>query len=654
MVEAEDAVRANQAKNQHMLARSYRIWSSYSKEAHLQNELQLYHVQLRNILNRVPAYLANGFSQHSRSPQLRLEHKGLNSSNSELFISGRSTWRTANSDCDLENKIIPDQLLLGVQRSTPCYFANDSRFANWPGLQGERGSVIGGNHLAIVAFAYAYILSACWVEMQQSDDATHVSVQKHDGIFYLDAQAKWICGCNEKLLDELVVDLGDVDDDAARWWASILATGEGWRAEIIRDGSVYRSPWSICIAATQTFRLRRTASRQNMREAIFIPPSSEVALRYLSDFSIFHGIDSQCSAALAATLTFPFLGNRTVTLPLPNPVSITMPSTQSSIVASHQKKGIISEQSKLLPYYMTLSCNRRGMQALLCGSFFDPQVSCNLVSPWFQPILEIIDPLVRVGDYEKLAIIMGKRQPKLAALWMGATISGMANVIFQQVRIGLMAIELNASAWTATTHSFISLKPEGLCENDDTEISRSDECRLLYLTEAEGHSRLPISPWKPFGTTMLCDTDIDVRRHAKCTGHSLQYISWSWDLYDGTVSEDQGFIVDERNKDTSAAAVEIVLLDLQKDRFLKSEMLSEVATRSIFSWLRSSGWPKREKDFYCHSWIELEGSDEELEDIDSDDGDLQKSTAQQAVEGWLEQQHATGWYSEASFDIDEI
>jgi hypothetical protein len=54
--------------------------------------------------------------------------------------------------------------------------------------------------------------------------------------------------------------------------------------------------------------------------------------------------------------------------------------------------------------------------------------------------------------------------------------------------------------------------------------------------------------------------------------------------------EDQGFNLNKGNKDISAATVEVVMLDLQKDIFLKSEMLSEVATRSIFNWLRNSGW----------------------------------------------------------------
>jgi hypothetical protein len=80
---------------------------------------------------------------------------------------------------------------------------------------------------------------------------------------------------------------------------------------------------------------------------------------------------------------------------------------------------------------------------------------------------------------------MEKRQPKLAALWLGAIISGMHMTIFQHVRLGLLAIELHASAWTATTHRFIGLRPRSPCVINSVEISRSDECRLLYLAERE-------------------------------------------------------------------------------------------------------------------------------------------------------------------------
>jgi hypothetical protein len=146
----------------------------------------------------------------------------------------------------------------------------------------------------------------------------------------------------------------------------------------------------------------------------------------------------------------------------------------------------------------------------------------------------------------------------------------------------------------------------------------------------------------------LCDTEIEVRQHAKCAGHHLQYISWFWNLYNGCALEDLGFAVDEEHKDICVATIESGSLDLEKDRFLKDEVLSENATRSIFSWLRNAGWPKNEKDIYSHSWIDIDESDEEIEDTKSVGGAIQDANTQQAIEGWVVEQHDR-WY----FGIDE-
>lgn len=95
---------------------------------------------------------------------------------------------------------------------------------------------------------------------------------------------------------------------------------------------------------------------------------------------------------------------------------------------------------------MTLSCNVWGMRALLHSAFFDPEVYCNLLSPWLEPAFETIDPIIHRGDYETLAIVMGRRQPTLAALWLGAIITRMDRQIFQAVRIGLSAMDIHAAA----------------------------------------------------------------------------------------------------------------------------------------------------------------------------------------------------------------
>ncbi|MCJ1345861.1 hypothetical protein MMC31_004070 [Peltigera leucophlebia] len=488
--------------------------------------------------------------------------------------------------------------------------------------------------------------------MQQPKIETTLDETKGNGMCYLSTWANWICGSQGFSPNELEVDLRDLHDDAARWWAAILAPGEGWRAEIKADGIVYRSPWSICIVASQQFKLRRLASCQDRRDDIRTPPSSEMALEYLSDFCMIHNINTQSSAALAAALHFPYLRCAIATLPLPRPLSHrrsrfkptnAMPSSDpSSSSAISREMEIFSAESNLLPYYMTLSCNTAGIEALLCGAFFDPQVTCNLVSSWIEPIFEVIDPLVAKSDYKTLTIVMGKRQPKLAALWTGAFISGVAKNIFPHVRIGLLRTEIHSSAWTGTAHSFISLKPTTFVSTE-TEMLRSDESRLLYLAQCDEHCRLPVSPWKPFGATPLGDTEIEVRQHARCTGHYLQYMGWAWDLIDGPSLENQGFMIGTQDQETCAATTNVLLPDSEEFWLPKSEELSEYATRSIFHWLRVSGWPQAEQNIYSHSWIvsESEGSDDELDDKLGDESSAnghRHDASITKVEDWLGRQ----------------
>jgi hypothetical protein len=177
-----------------------------------------------------------------------------------------------------------------------------------------------------------------------------------------------MCDADQGLNDDLKIDIVVVGEDAARRWAAILATGQGWWATITRDGKTYRSPWFICLNFPQSFNLQRTAGFQNFSNERHIPPSSKEALRLLSNFCVLHNTGSQSSAALAATLTFLFLNNMTATLPLPNPYThpirnemaplvLSTTSIPPSSSMSRFEAGIVLEEGSLLPYYMTLSCD---------------------------------------------------------------------------------------------------------------------------------------------------------------------------------------------------------------------------------------------------------------------------------------------------------
>lgn len=139
----------------------------------------------------------------------------------------------------------------------------------------------------------------------------------------------------------------------------------------------------------------------------------------------------------------------------------------------------------------------------------------------------------------------------------------------------------------------------------------------------------------------LLDTEIEVRQHARCEGHYLQYMCWSWDLIDGTSTEDQGFMLATQYQETCAATAVASLSDVETFRLPKSQELSERATRSIFRWLRVSGWLHAEQSIYRHSWIasDSEGSDDELND-ECDDESRNNGHRQVAcslkVKDWLE------------------
>lgn len=265
---------------------------------------------------------------------------------------------------------------------------------------------------------------------------------------------------------------------------------------------------------------------------------------------------------------------------------------------------------------MTLSCNVWGMRSLLCSTFFNAKIDCNLVSAWINPAFAIIDQLVQEENFTALTNVLARRKPILSSLWLGAVLTGIARSTLRDIRTGLTALELNAAAWTGIEQSFITGK---LSINDGVVIRREDECRLLFITGCDGYARPPIHPWKPFGETRLYDSEIPVQLHARCNCHFLDYRYWNWCLRNEKMLEDSGMATtafDEADLKTHES----------EDAFpthnscdLSSESASEVATHGIFGWLRSTGYPANEKTLYQHSWIDMESSDdEEGDDVESD------------------------------------
>ncbi|KAK3905137.1 hypothetical protein C8A05DRAFT_31073 [Staphylotrichum tortipilum] len=80
-------------------------------------------------------------------------------------------------------------------------------------------------------------------------------------------------------------------------------------------------------------------------------------------------------------------------------------------------------------------------------------------------------------------------------------------------------MNLTLAAWTGTVISFIQ---EPVCfttyppaeaapVTPEQEISRADECRLLFLAQTEFHTYPPQEPCAPFGTTAVVDCALEAQ-----------------------------------------------------------------------------------------------------------------------------------------------
>lgn len=612
-----DAMRPSDDEFTQLLQESLKIWSSYLSAGSEDHLLSRQAIDLQSLVRQTPPFLGGDLASSDEEISFACEEKQSAQGEGSLVVNGRSTWKTSKGVCDLQPRVLPKQLLLGVGSRLSVWLSEDSPLSDWPGVQGLSG-YDKGNYMTVLYFAWAYILSARWVELL-SRSADH------------ECRMDYTVQVGESSPHEQPMVQIDIGEDACveevLWWRTILCSDDGWDATTKHNGHVYLSPWSVSAKHAGL-----TVATPAVVGAKPEPPLSATALKYLSRFCLHHRLYSQCSVALAGVLYVPFLRRRTVFLPFPNQISrqeLKEPVGDSSVSIPD----LLNDLSELLPKYMTLSSNTWGLPSLLCSTFFNPDIECNLVSAWLNPAFAVLDSIS--SRKSSVAALLANRQPRLGILWLGAILTDLANSVLRDIRAGMMALDLPASAWTETTQTFLTLK---MGSSHGELIRRDDECRLLFITASEGHDRPPIWPWKPFGFTKICDTELPVRRHAQCVAHCLEYECWEWIL---TNSSSIRYYVTENTwlpfkaSNTSVNRTLAGLDDYNYD--FHSQSLSEGTTRGIFEWLRSTGYPRNERPIYQHSWLDLEGTDEEegFDDAESDVG-KQWSPKRRHVKSWLE------------------
>ncbi|KAJ0419567.1 hypothetical protein BJY00DRAFT_324314 [Aspergillus carlsbadensis] len=383
-----------------------------------------------------------------------------------------------------------------------------------------------------------------------------------------------------------VVDIGRADGDAARWWAAILAPGEGWEAYIDTERARFRAPWSVTLPANQTFTLSHQTEYCSLSDT---PVTAATALRLLS------------------VLFLPLLQSR--------------------------RKEVILPRPKLGPQYKgTSDCSMRShlgwagearhLDKHLEFVFYEPGITSNVVSPWLQSIFSV---LKSVDRNRILAHMLMSRLPHLAFLWLGGSILDIHHDVLRDGKFGLIPTEIHAAMWSGTVQSFMQ---EPIRPAANGYILRSDECRLLYLTQEESHTRWPVCQWAPFGSTALRDAEIEVRLHADCTEDCLQYAGWKWRCRNERVVYQMAESVAPLPTFPLVQplmpniTIDYEALDHQKNS------LSTNASRSIFGWLRVEGFPPSEREI--HESVRIDDCDD---GYSTDNGSESSYTAKKAAVG---------------------
>ncbi|EFY90715.1 hypothetical protein MAC_03295 [Metarhizium acridum CQMa 102] len=339
--------------------------------------------------------IENAFPQHPYfPPQLELDRN----SSTVLYATGTSTWETSNGSCNLPSLQIG--LAFGATIACPTAISLQSSCPiDSPNLFDEESK-----HMLVLTLAWAYVLSARWTEI----------IPGASTMAYTESVATPDSRENAPNGDsDLIVDLGDITYEAARWWAAILAPEEGWGACNFHNGRVLKSPWSVKLDSCKTLALRYNAvpSRLEWHSSA----SFSTAMAYVLDYAIYHGLQNQSRAAFAAALLLPTRHRISKQVRWPR---MHLPRMQRSKPSVEQYLPPWGSNSCQLDRLLALSCNTTGIISLLCSTFIEPDIPCNVCGAWIQGAFAILDTQV-AKEPHILAQMLMCRAPNLNFLWLG-------------------------------------------------------------------------------------------------------------------------------------------------------------------------------------------------------------------------------------------
>ena len=168
-----------------------------------------------------------------------------------VYAKGTSIWGSTKADCPSGIPQFHQTLEVEVGTTEPTALSISSNDADKsPHKHPFRRD---DNYLAILILAWTYILSARWAETMSGSCTMSYTEAKSASLEDLSEQND-----NEGVFE---ISLENAGIQEARWWAAILALGQGWHARMESGHKTYMSPWSVILQSQCRFTLVHTAGR---------------------------------------------------------------------------------------------------------------------------------------------------------------------------------------------------------------------------------------------------------------------------------------------------------------------------------------------------------------------------------------------------------
>ncbi|KAH9904341.1 hypothetical protein F4778DRAFT_59622 [Xylariomycetidae sp. FL2044] len=523
-------------------------------------------------------------------------------------LTGRPVWRISHLDQGTKEVLGADKhFYLSIPEPIQCrlFSRPDSSHCDESRLPRENETPKG---LAVLTLCWSYILSTRLLELQ----GRHVSFTQH----YLQPTV----GVQPEA-GQLVLNLpATASPGLIRWLSAVLSPKLGWTSAAANDFT----PWTtLCPGNVQLvcstnppipFLNGHAPTSLEATELLielcqlcglgFVQVGSDDACKQLPPFT----------AGFAAALALPFYQVDDLQPLLP--ASTVGASACSS---THRTRQSIMQYYYDLRYYMTLSLDPVSVGSMIWSIFWDPQVTCNLVSPWLGAIHSVIQPIIQSRNLWLLAKVFACRRPRVSLMWLGLLLLG-DPVLLDRVERYLKLLEerpfhgslaspdITVAAWTGSPQSFWD-ESETHAFADADLISRADVLRRRHNFRLRDDRRTLVA-WRPFGHVTKDRIEPELREDFEHP-YRREYLYWTWlDVRDSSRNQG-GFKQDtKRNVDDIPDNLGLSDTDQSEKPYLVRAAPSKKATLSMLDHSVQDVLYDRSLDIAdipnlstCHEWL---------------------------------------------------